>query len=84
MPFFGGISQDNKGGDYGALNFLSKKLRDRYGFLAGETALTEGTSEAEEEDEGVGSENSSESEGEGGEDEEEDEGAEHINIFGHR
>ncbi|KAJ5684801.1 uncharacterized protein N7477_001146 [Penicillium maclennaniae] len=87
MPFFGGASQDNSGGDYGALNFLSKKLRDRYGFLAGETALTEGTSEAEDEDDDAGSGNSSELEEEdGGEDgeEEEDEGAEHIDIFGHR
>lgn len=83
LPFFGSTSQDNKGGDYGALNFLSKKLRDRYGFLAGETALTEGTSEAEEEDDDGGSSNSSESDEEDGE-EEEDEGAEHIDIFGHR
>lgn len=81
LPFFGGASQDNKAGDYGALNFLSKKLRDRYGFLAGETALTEGASEAEEEDDDAGSSDSSEPE----EDvEEEDEGAEHIDIFGHR
>ncbi|KAJ5212693.1 uncharacterized protein N7498_004339 [Penicillium cinerascens] len=81
LPFFGGTSQDNKTGDYGALNFLSKKFRGRYGFLAGETALTEGASEAEEEDDDAGSSDSSESEEDG---EEEDEGAEHIDIFGHR
>jgi len=84
-PFFGGTSQDNRGGDYGALNFLSKKLRDRYGFLAGETALAEEASGAEEEDEDSGRSDSSGSDEEDGEEEEEeDEGAEHIDIFGHR
>lgn len=94
LPFFGGPSRADKGGDYGALNFLSKKLRDRYGFLAGETALTDGAPEAEEEeeedeeedeDDGVSS-YASATDDDGGDldGEDDDDGGEYIDIFGHR
>ena len=86
LPFFGGVSRTDNDADYGALNFLSKKLRDRYGFLAGDTAVAEAASEADEEDEAETSDTSeSEEEKEEDNDEEEDEeDAENIDIFGHR
>lgn len=90
LPFLGGISRADKEGDYGALSFLSKKLRDRYGFLADETTLADGASEAEEEEDDDDDQTSSfasatdEEEGDRDEDDEDDDGAEYIDIFGHR
>lgn len=84
LPFFGGASQNSKEGDYGALNFLSKKLRDRYGFLAGETALAEGASEADEEEDNAGFSDSSGTDEEDCDQDDDDDGVEHIDIFGHR
>lgn len=92
LPFFGGLSRADRGGDYGALNFLSKKLRDRYGFLAGETALTDEAPEAEEEeeeeedeDDGMSSYASATDDDDGALDgEDDDDGGEYIDIFGHR
>ena len=53
LPFFGSVSRSEGETDYGALNFLSKKLRDRYGFLAGDTATAnaEAASTFDEDDE---------------------------------
>lgn len=93
LPFLGGISRAEKEGDYGALSFLSKKFRDRYGFLADEPTLADGASEAEEaeeEEDDDGDDQASfasatdEENGDGDEDDEDDEGAEYIDIFGHR
>lgn len=83
LPFFGGLARGDNENDYGALNFLSKKLRDRYGFLAREAPGTEGASEIEEEADGAASSNSSD-DGEDGEDDDDDDGVEYIDIFGHR
>ncbi|KAJ5587925.1 uncharacterized protein N7459_003690 [Penicillium hispanicum] len=83
MPFFGNLSRADGETEYGALNFLSRKLRDRYGFLAGETTA-EGASDAEEENDAESSDSvGSDGEGDGDDDEEEDE-VEYIDIFGHR
>lgn len=81
LPFLGGISRTDKEGDYGALSFLSKKLRDRYGFLADETTLADGTSDAEEEDDDGDDDPASSS---ASASDEEDDEAEYIDIFGHR
>lgn len=79
LPFFGNGSTSTNG-EYGALNFLSKKLRDRYGFLAGDRAA-EGISEGEEEDDAESSESSASEEEDGDEDEDE---VDYMDIFGHR
>lgn len=90
LPFLGGTSRTDKEGDYGALNFLSKKFRDRYGFLAGETALVDGASEAEEEgdddvDDEASSCTSATDDDDGDRDDgDDDDGVEYIDIFGHR
>lgn len=84
LPFFGGLTRGDDEKDYGALNFLSKKLRDRYGFLARDTPAAEGASEAEEEEEEGESSNSSDGEEDGDEEEDDGDGVEHIDIFGHR
>lgn len=85
LPFFGGPSRTESDTDYGALNFLSKKLRDRYGFLAGDSTVESVLEADEDEDEDAGSSNSSSSdEQEGGNEDEEDEDDEYIDIFGHR
>ncbi|KAJ6036049.1 hypothetical protein N7540_000328 [Penicillium herquei] len=92
LPFFGSMSRTDNDTDFGALNFLSKKLRDHYGFLAGDTAV-EGVLEADEEDEeeeeeeeedddGVDAESSTSSAP--GEQEENEEDDDEIDIFGHR
>ncbi|KAF7714705.1 Uncharacterized protein PECH_007070 [Penicillium ucsense] len=93
LPFFGNAFRAEGETDYGALNFLSKKLRDRYGFLAGESsnaehsaAIAEEDEEEEDEDGDDGSTSSSESsisDREGNE-EDEDDGDEYMDIFGHR
>ncbi|KAJ5489598.1 hypothetical protein N7539_004488 [Penicillium diatomitis] len=93
LPFFGNAFRAEGETDYGALNFLSKKLRDRYGFLAGESsnaehsaAIAEEDEEEEDEDSDDGSTSSSESsicDREGNE-EDEDDGDEYMDIFGHR
>ncbi|EKV14858.1 hypothetical protein PDIG_03300 [Penicillium digitatum PHI26] len=84
IPFFGGPSRgDNE--DYGALNFLSKKLTDRYGLFGGEAKSTKNVLEAETEEEDVESSDSAESDGSHGtDDEEEEEDQDHIQIFGHQ
>lgn len=86
LPFFGGLTRGDNENDYGALNFLSKKLRDRYGFLARDAPGPEGASEVEEEADVAETSNSSENEEDGDEDDEDDEddGVEYIDIFGHR
>lgn len=92
LPFLGSISRAEKEGDYGALSFLSKKFRDRYGFLADEPTLADGPSEAEEveeeddddDDQASFASATDEEIGDGDEDDEDDEGAEYIDIFGHR
>lgn len=92
LPFFGGASRAAEGEtDYGALNFLSKKLRDRYGFLAGDTATAEAASavngdEDEDEDDDAESSESSDSSDTDEEDHEDDDddGGEYIDLFGHR
>lgn len=92
LPFLGGISRSDKEGDYGALSFLSKKLRDRYGFLADEATLADGASEAEEEEEEDDDDDdqvssfaaTDEEDGDKDKDDEDDDGAEYIDIFGHR
>ncbi|KAJ5533637.1 hypothetical protein N7494_010189 [Penicillium frequentans] len=80
LPFFGGPPRPDNETDYGALNFLSKKLRDRYGFLAGDT-VAEGPSEVDEEDEAESSDGSASEEEDEDDEEEEDE---YMDIFGHR
>lgn len=90
LPFLGGISRVEKEGDYGALSFLSKKFRDRYGFLADEPTLADRASEAEEDDDDDDDDDqasfasATDENGDGDEDDEDDDGAEHIDIFGHR
>lgn len=80
LPFFGGLPRPDNETDFGALNFLSKKLRDRYGFLAGDT-VAEGPSEVDEEDEADSSDGSASEEEDDDDEEEEDE---YMDIFGHR
>lgn len=92
LPFLGGISRADKEGDYGALSFLSKKLRDRYGFLADETTLADRASEGEEDDDDDDDDDdqassfaSATDEEDGNrEEDDDDDGAEYIDIFGHR
>lgn len=84
LPFFSSLTRGDNENDYGALNFLSKKLRDRYGFLGRDAPGPEGASEVEEEADGAESSNSSENEDGDEDEEEEDDGDEHIDIFGHR
>ena len=89
MPFFGGPSR-GENEDYGALNFLSKKLTYRYGLFGGDTKTAEKVLETgdEEDDEYGESSDSAESEGSRGteddEEEEEEEDQDHIQIFGHQ
>ncbi|KAJ5827744.1 hypothetical protein N7447_004507 [Penicillium robsamsonii] len=88
MPFFGGPSR-GENEDYGALNFLSKKLTYRYGLFGGEAKSTENISEAgKEEDDGESSDSAESDDSHGNEDddeeEEEDQDQDHIQIFGHQ
>ncbi|KGO65132.1 Zinc finger, RING-type [Penicillium italicum] len=86
MPFFRGPSR-GENEDYGALNFLSKKLTYRYGLFGGETKSTENVLEAENEEDDGESSDSAESDGSHGtedDDEEEDQDQDHIQIFGHQ
>ncbi|KAJ5112985.1 hypothetical protein N7456_001519 [Penicillium angulare] len=90
LPFFGSATRPDNDADYGALNFLSKKFKDRYGFLSGDTT-GEGVPKVEEEDEdededddGTESSESSASDAEEGDNEEDEEEDEYIDIFGHR
>lgn len=87
LPFFGGPSRTEGEAEYGALNFLSKKLRDRYGFLAGDTATAEAASavdEEEDEDDDAESSDSSDTDEEDNEEDDDDDGGEYIDLFGHR
>ncbi|KAJ5160619.1 uncharacterized protein N7482_007623 [Penicillium canariense] len=99
LPFFGGLPRYDGESEYGALNFLSKKLRDRYGFLAGDKAAAEATSAAAEEEEEEEAEedddddddddaalasDSSETDEEDNEEGDDDDGVERIDLFGHR
>ncbi|CAG8885753.1 unnamed protein product [Penicillium egyptiacum] len=85
MPFFGGPSR-GENEDYGALNFLSKKLTYRYGLFGGETKSTEKALETGDEEEDGESSDCAESDGSHGteDDEEEEEDQDHIQIFGHQ
>lgn len=86
MPFFGGPSR-GENEDYGALNFLSKKLTYRYGLFGGEAKSTENVLEAKNEDDDGESSDSAGSDGSHGtedDDEEEEEDQDHIQIFGHQ
>ncbi|KAI2712865.1 hypothetical protein CBS147318_7468 [Penicillium roqueforti] len=88
IPFFGGPSR-GENEDYGALNFLSKKLTYRYGLFGGETKSTESVLETENEEDDAESSDSAESDGSPGigdddEEEEEDQDEDHIQIFGHQ
>jgi hypothetical protein len=88
-PFFGGPSR-GENEDYGALNFLSKKLTYSYGLFGGETKTTEDIAEAGNEGIDGGSSESADSDGshdnedDEDEDDEEDQNQHHIDIFGHR
>lgn len=92
LPFFGSSLRSDGENDYGALNFLSKKLRDRYGFLSSDATTgenkAEGQDEGEEddddEDEDDEAESSSSSGSEQGDDDDDDDGIEPIDLFGHR
>lgn len=86
LPFFGGASRTGGETEYGALNFLSKKLRDRYGFLAGDTTAEAASAvdEDEDEDDDVESSDSSDTDGEDNEEDDDDDGEEYIDLFGHR
>lgn len=86
MPFFGGPSR-GENEDYGALNFLSKKLTYRYGLFGGETKSTENVLEAGKEEDDGESSDSAESDGSHGtenDDDDEEEDQDHIQIFGHQ
>lgn len=89
LPFFGGVSRTEGETEYGALNFLSKKLRDRYGFLAGDATTAEAAASAidedddDEEDDDVESSDSSDTD-EDNEEDDDDDGGEYIDLFGHR
>ncbi|KAJ5772830.1 hypothetical protein N7457_007726 [Penicillium paradoxum] len=88
IPFFGGSSR-GENEDYGALNFLSKKLAYRYGLFGSETKSNEKLSESgNEEDDGESSDSAESDHGNEGEDEDEDEEEDrnqnHIEIFGHQ
>lgn len=87
LPFFGGLSRTTSENDYGALNFLSKKLRYRYGFLGGESQPADEKSEksATDSEEDGGESSDAESDGSRDDDDEEDQDDEdEIDIFGHR
>lgn len=90
MPFFGGPSR-GENEEYGALNFLSRKLAYRYGLFGSETKSNENPSDSGNEDDDVESSDLSESDSSHGteqEDENDDEGEDqnqnHIEIFGHQ
>ncbi|KAJ5951429.1 uncharacterized protein N7479_009842 [Penicillium vulpinum] len=88
MPFFGGPSR-GENEDYGALNYLSKKLTYRYGLFGGETKSTENISETRNEEDDGESSDSAESDGsqcneDDDEEEEEDQDQDPIQIFGHQ
>ncbi|OQE37894.1 hypothetical protein PENCOP_c009G08819 [Penicillium coprophilum] len=89
LPFFGGPSR-GENEDYGALNFLSKKLTYRYGLFGGETKSTENLSEAGNEDDGESSDSAdshcshAHDDDDDDDDEEEEEDQDHIQIFGHQ
>ncbi|KOS40077.1 hypothetical protein ACN38_g9053 [Penicillium nordicum] len=87
IPFFGGPSR-GENEDYGALNFLSKKLTYRYGLFGGETKSAENVLEAKNEEDGESSD-AVESDGsdyteDDDEEEEDEEDQDHIQIFGHQ
>ncbi|OQD84554.1 hypothetical protein PENANT_c012G02666 [Penicillium antarcticum] len=84
LPFFGSPSSRSVNDtDFGALNFLSKKLTYPYGLFGGETRATDDISEGgEEEEDDAESSDSAESAGSRGNEDEEDE--DHLDIFGHR
>lgn len=88
LPFFGSASRAEGETEYGALNFLSKKLRDRYGFLAGDTAAAETAStvdgDDDDEDDNEESTDSSDTQEEDNEEDDDDDGGEYIDLFGHR
>lgn len=93
LPFFGGAFRTEGEAEYGALNFLSKKLRDRYGFLAGDataeaaSAVHEDEDDDEDEEDGESSDFSDtdeEDKDKEEEDDDEDDGEEYIDLFGHR
>lgn len=87
IPFFGGPSR-GENEDYGALNFLSKKLTYRYGLFGGDTKSAENVLEAKNEEDGESSD-AVESDGsdyteDDDEEEEDEEDQDHIQIFGHQ
>ncbi|KAJ5226675.1 uncharacterized protein N7469_006681 [Penicillium citrinum] len=86
LLFFGNPLKSDGDNDYGALNFLSKKLRDRYGFLSGDSAGAESKAEGEEQEDDEDDAESSSSSGseEADEDDEDDDGIEPIDLLGHR
>ncbi|KAJ5995819.1 hypothetical protein N7481_002796 [Penicillium waksmanii] len=92
LPFFGSPLRSEGDTDYGALNFLSKKLRDRYGFLSNDAATVErkggagGEGEGDEEDDDDEAESSSSSSGSDNEndDDDDDDGIDPIDLLGHR
>ena len=87
LPFFGNPLRSDGDNDYGALNFLSKKLRDRYGFLSGDSAGAENKTEGEEqedEEDGECSSSSGSEEADEDDEEEDDDGIEPIDLLGHR
>lgn len=90
LPFFGGASRAEGEAEYGALNFLSKKLRDRYGFLAGDTATAEaasavhGDEDEDDDDDDAESSDSSDTSEDDNEEDDDDDGREYIDLFGHR
>lgn len=84
MPFFGSQSRGVNEADYGALNFLSKKLTYPYGLFGGETKATDTISEAGNDEDDGESSDSAESAGSHGNEEDEEEDNDHIDIFGHR
>ncbi|KAJ6029019.1 hypothetical protein N7444_012006 [Penicillium canescens] len=84
LPFFGSPSSRSVNEtDYGALNFLSKKLTYPYGLFGGETKATDNISEGGEEEEDD-AESSDSAESAGSHCNEDDEDEDHLDIFGHR
>ena len=84
MPFFGSQSRGVNEADYGALNFLSKKLTYPYGLFGGETKAADTISETGHDEDDGESSDSAESAGSHGNEEDEEEDDDHIDIFGHR
>ncbi|KAK9854066.1 hypothetical protein MYU51_004779 [Penicillium brevicompactum] len=89
MPFFGSPSRGVNESDYGALNFLSKKLTYPYGLFGGETKSTDAAPDAgndddedDDDDDSSDSDESVESVETTGSCVNEDD--DHISIFGHR